>query len=165
MTGCKEYRLSHGLDPFPVTESPPLSSPLTVGRQMKMVAYAISRAGAILFLSPWLDWCAGRFKVRNPIYGPNVKLDVRVGQERHVITVPQHIADGLCGGTGEHRPITFPFVIVTISYVGLVVTQFGLSLTKGLSSLSVSLWGAATAAAIMATACLGGFPLVCSGIT
>jgi len=132
---------------------------------MKMAAYAASRGGAILFLSSWLDWRANHFKVRNPSDGPNVKLDVRVGQKSHVITVPEYVANGLCDGTGENRSVTWPFVIVTILYAALVVTQFGLSFTKGLSGLSVSLWGAATTAAILATAWLGGFPLVCSGIS
>jgi hypothetical protein len=58
----------------------------------------------MLVLDPWLDWCASRFKLRTPGDEPNVELDVRVGGKSHVITVPEYVADGLCGGTGEQGP-------------------------------------------------------------
>jgi len=94
-----------------------------------------------------------------------VELDVRIGGKTHVIKLPEYIADGLCNGTNEHCILALPGVAVTITYAGLVLAQFSLSISNDMSNLSLSLWVGATAAGIFADAWLGGIPRVCSGIT
>lgn len=89
-----------------------------------------------------------------------MKLNVRVGDESHIITVPEYIADGLNYGTIQPISLAWLSVVVIVVYIFLMgadcpewhISDFGLTL------------GGATIAAIVATAWLGGSPLVCSGI-
>jgi len=93
-----------------------------------------------------------------------VKLDVRVGDKSHIATVPEYIADGLSAGTIQPRGLAWLSMAATAVYIGLVGAQMGLFVSEGISVISASVWGGATLAAIVATAWVGGSPLVCSGI-
>jgi hypothetical protein len=164
MISCKDYRRLCGLDTFPQAELPQSFSSQTPGMQMKMVSLVVSQRIARLFQSRWLDWCANHFEVRYPNEGPTVELDVRVGNKSHMVAAPEYIADGLCTGTKNHRELTWLGVIATVMYAILVLIQFGVFVSDGMSGVSASLWSAATAAGVVATAWLRGFPMVCSGI-
>ena len=94
-----------------------------------------------------------------------MKLNVRVGDKSHIITVPEYIADGLSDGTIQPGGLAWLSVAVTVVYIGFLLSaQLVLIVLNGISAISASLWGGATIAAIVATAWLGGSPLVCSGI-
>ena len=165
MISCKDYRRLCGLNAFPNAELPQSFSSQTPGMQMKMVSFVVSQRTARLFQSWWLDWCADHFEVRYPNEGPTVELDVRVGNKSHIVAAPEYVADGLRTGTKNHRELTWLGVIATVTYAGLVVIQFLLFVSYGMSGVSASLWGAATVAGVVVNAWLRGFPMVSSGIT
>jgi hypothetical protein len=161
---CKEYRRLTELDAFPDAEFPESFPFQTPGKQMKTLSYVVSQRMARFFQSRVIDWWANYFEVRYPMEEPPVELDVRVGDKSHKVTAPPYVADGLCTGTNEHRGLTWLGMIGTVTYAALVVTQFVLFVSNCMSVVSGSLWGAATAAGIVVTAWLTGFPLVCSGV-
>jgi hypothetical protein len=93
-----------------------------------------------------------------------MKLDVQFRDGHHYFTVPKYVSTGLEKGTIQPRRLDYTSWVVTLGYMGLVISQAVLFVVKAPSSLSAAVWGAATGAGIVAAAWLGGFPLVCSGI-
>jgi hypothetical protein len=161
---CKEYRRLRELDAFQNAGFPDDFPFQTPGRQMKTLSHVFSQQMAGFFQTRGIDWWADYFQVRYPNEEPLVELDVRVGDKSHKVTAPQYIVDGLCTGTNEHRGLSWSGMLATVAYAGLLVTQFVLFFSNYMSIISGSLWGAATAASILVSAWLTGFPLVCSGV-
>lgn len=165
---CNVYRRENRLDAFPQTKFPRSFSQQTPGAQVKTFLHVYSQRTASVLQSSWLDWCASRYYVEfdenHPGGGPTVQLNVLVNDKSHYITVPEYIAEGLEGGTRQPGGLAWLSVAVTVAYIGLIIAEIVLVVLKGISAVSASVWGGASIFAIVATAWLGGSPLVCSGI-